>query len=274
MNPVIPITAKKFTRSALFSLGLLAGYRIVKGRYPSPREVACANAVLVAALSYELTASFYGQWSFGYPGLVTKMPTVGRFAALTFDDGPSEEFTPRLLDILDHCGVRATFFMLGERAERLPHLVQETISRGHTVAPHGFHHVALPTKSMKFIRHQIRNTLAALGPSAVPYFRPPHGFKSYGLLRACSLEHVSLTTWSINPKDYFNPAPQELTQRVLNSLHEGAIILLHEWSESTLLALPDLVKQCRNDYGFDLACLPASIGQAPDPTESCLNVRK
>src|SRR5206468_4992188 len=78
-------------------------------------------------------------------GAITHVATGEAIAALTFDDGPHPEFTPRLLDILDKHRARATFFMLGENARRHPDLVQRVAQVGHVIGNHSWDHSVFPS---------------------------------------------------------------------------------------------------------------------------------
>ena len=106
-----------------------------------------AGAVAAAAGA----AIFLGQ----YPTMQVYGPTIhreraaGRRVALTYDDGPNPEQTPRLLDLLDRWGAKATFFLIGEWAEREPELIRETVARGHAIGNHTYTHPTMPAHGAK-----------------------------------------------------------------------------------------------------------------------------
>ena len=256
MNPVLPIAAGRTARAASVAVACLAGYRLLTNKNPAPTIVLCVNAAITAALCLDLVAAFYGPCNIGYPGLYTRMENAEGKAALTFDDGPDPRTTLRLLDILDRYDAKATFFFLGEKCALHPELVKQTLGRGHSVAMHGYTHIPLAFKSRSFVRSQIIRNAAQLNGEVLPYFRPPYGFKSAVVRDVCKAQGVLLTTWSINPKDYLEPEPDEISRRIISKLHGGAIILLHEWVEATHIALPGILEQMRS-CGYEPSTLPA-----------------
>ena len=104
-----------------------------------------------------------------------------KVVALTFDDGPNPDATPRILDTLGEKGVRATFFVLGSHAERWPELVRRMSSEGHQLGNHGYFHRKLQFKSPFYVSRDIRLGIRAIKRAGAPaprYFRAPHGFRS------------------------------------------------------------------------------------------------
>ena len=97
---------------------------------------------------------------------------------LTFDDGPHPEYTPRLLDLLSRLGVRATFFLVGQEAERFPSIVRQIAEEGHVVGNHTYEHrEATLISSESFLAEVLRASdyLGELSGQKVDLFRPPHG---------------------------------------------------------------------------------------------------
>src|SRR4051794_30497856 len=97
---------------------------------------ACAGAWALPAYAPNLP------WLAARLGIAMRTAHPGAIA-LTFDDGPHPEGTPAVLDALDRAGARATFFLVGERVERAPHVAREIVARGHAVAIHGYRHRSL-----------------------------------------------------------------------------------------------------------------------------------
>jgi len=108
-------------------------------------------------------------------GSITSVRTSQPVVALTFDDGPDPLYTPRLLDILDRHGAKATFFMIGSRAAEHPRIVERVSEAGHDVANHTWDHPSMPTVSGPERRRQIRSCAEALSPFETRFFRPPKG---------------------------------------------------------------------------------------------------
>jgi peptidoglycan/xylan/chitin deacetylase (PgdA/CDA1 family) len=180
--------------------------------------------------------------------------SAGRRIALTFDDGPDPDWTPRVLDVLAARDVRATFFLVGDRATRASGTVLEIAARGHEVGSHGWSHRSLwlcgPRRTAAEI-DRAQSALADLAGAAPRLFRPPWGMVNaamFPLLRTRGLRPVF---WSIQPEG-LRPAPAETqVAHVVGRAHPGAIVDLHD-AEGTpgapsrvLAALPAMIDGLR-----------------------------
>jgi peptidoglycan/xylan/chitin deacetylase (PgdA/CDA1 family) len=166
----------------------------------------------------------------------------GPYIAMTFDDGPSPETTPRLLDILKQRNIKATFFMIGQNAERNPTIVQRILAEGHEIGNHSWTHPQLSKLSDDRVTEEINKTQAAI-KSASGYtpvlLRPPYGAitarqkdwieKQFGL---------SVIMWSVDPFDWKRPGASVIEQRILAGARPGAIILSHDIHKQTVDAMP------------------------------------
>jgi len=156
---------------------------------------------------------------------------AGRRIALTFDDGPDPVFTPRVLDILAARGVRASFFLVGERAARAPATVRAIAAAGHEIGSHGWSHRSLwlcgPARTDAEIA-RARAILGELGGRAPALFRPPWGMVNAAMFRALRRHQQRCVFWSIQPEG-LRPAPADVqVARVLRRAHPGAIVDLHD----------------------------------------------
>lgn len=183
-------------------------------------------------------------------------PTVSADAvALTFDDGPDPDTTPLFLDRLDELDVRATFFVLGELAERRPDLVRETVRRGHEVGLHGHRHLHHLGHGHHKVAADLRRGLAAVrAAGAEPrFFRPPYGQISLGTLLAARRLGLETVLWSAWGREWRDREPASVARRVGDRLEPGTIVLLHDsdqvapagTSQVALDALPEVVDRCR-----------------------------
>ena len=195
------------------------------------------------------------------PLCVHRAPRAGgRRVALTFDDGPDAEWTPRVVDLLAAERVRATFFLVGERALRAPEAVRAIVGGGHEVASHGWSHRSLwlcgPRRTAEEI-DRAQEALVMLSGAAPRFFRPPWGMVNaamFPLLRARRLRPVF---WSIQPEG-LRPAPAGAQAAyVVMRAHPGAIVDLHD-AEGTpgaparlLAALPEMIDGLRA-AGYEL----------------------
>lgn len=256
-NPVYRIIAVRTAQASLVALLVhwvfhwpLTG-RHALGLFLTP--ILCVYFVFV----------FVARWSWGLP-ILNRVSTEERLNALTFDDGPSPEVTPLVLDILRQWNVSATFFVLGEAVEYSPELLRRIVAEGHSVGIHGYQHKPFVLLSHKKIEAEIERTREAIRracPECGPIFllRPPHGFKSWGLLWAARRSGCHLAAWTVDSRDYSLASPQEIARRLLTRLHPGAIVLLHDgWANlATAEALPILLAQMESD-GWQTVALPLS----------------
>lgn len=178
--------------------------------------------------------------------------------ALTFDDGPNPATTPRVLDILHEKQVRATFFVVGKRAEQHPELVRRALAEGHLVENHTWSHPSLfcfltPGRLRSEIG-KCTEILQRIGGRRPRYFRSPVGLRHALLrpyLRRAGLEYIS---WQVRSRDTLNVKSGTLTGRILNKVMPGDIVLLHDHRaggvDVLLGVLPKVIDELRA-RGFD-----------------------
>lgn len=152
--------------------------------------------------------------------------------ALTFDDGPDPQVTPRVLDLLDSHGVRATFFCIGERAAAHPALCRDIVRRGHAVENHSArhrHNFALlgPRGYARELRAG-QDILAAITGSTPAFFRAPAGFRNPFLWLALARHKLCLASWTRRGFDTRTRNSATVLRRLLRGLRAGDILLLHD----------------------------------------------
>jgi peptidoglycan/xylan/chitin deacetylase (PgdA/CDA1 family) len=152
--------------------------------------------------------------------------------ALTFDDGPDPEATPRVLDALDAAGLRASFFLVGERAARHPALAREIVRRGHAVENHSHRHsTAFPWYGPARARREIAAAQAAIADAAgvAPvFFRAPFGIRNPLLDPALARLGLRLVSWTRRGFDTVARDSQSVVERLVGGLAAGDILLLHD----------------------------------------------
>lgn len=161
-------------------------------------------------------------------GSIGSVHTDDSLVALTFDDGPHPDYTPRLLDLLDRYDARATFFMVGKAAEQYPQLVRQVAQAGHTIGNHSWDHASFPLLSGHERRSQIRRCARALAPYGERFFRPPYGHQNEASrLDALLLGH-EVVTWSALAQDWLDHDVDYMAASVKQRLRPGAIVLMHD----------------------------------------------
>lgn len=160
-----------------------------------------------------------------FPEALWRLNRRRKVVYLTFDDGPIPEVTPWVLDTLNHYGIKATFFCVGENVLRNPDLFQELRRRGHSVGNHTMSHVQ---SSVVTTRTYLRNVKEAEELIGSTLFRPPHGFMRWGTARLLK-NHYNIVMYDLVTRDY----NRKLTgERVFNNVkryaRNGSIIVFHD----------------------------------------------
>ena len=192
------------------------------------------------------------------------LPTRDRVLALTFDDGPNPEATPRILDALQQVDVRATFFLLGKHAERWPTLVRRIVEDGHQVGNHGNNHRRLHLRGPKYTRYDLQlgtdRIVDACGV-APQFFRAPHGFRNPWVASVARSLEQRVVGWSLGVWDSDRPGAAVIAKRAIEGVRPGSILLLHDGDGydpagdrlQTADAVPAIVSALRErGYRFDL----------------------
>jgi len=160
----------------------------------------------------------------------------GRQVAITFDDGPSPLYTPKILAVLKRYQARATFFVVGSHAEKYPRIVRELVRGGNEVGNHSFSHPHLTKTDQDTRELELERTaldLDLLGrPGGHPLFRPPYSQYDHRLLSYLDHTHRRLVLWSIDSGDWRGLPAGAIVQNVLPKVHSGAIIIFHDADET------------------------------------------
>jgi peptidoglycan/xylan/chitin deacetylase (PgdA/CDA1 family) len=155
----------------------------------------------------------------------------GRLLAITFDDGPDPRWTPQLLDVLARHQVRATFFLIGERARAYPRIAERIARAGHAVGNHTMHHpqpfAALPPSRIRQEIRQGQDAIAQATGTAPRLFRAPAGNWSAVILRLAADAGLRAVDWSVDPKDWRSPPPGRIVRTLLRS-RCGDVMLCHD----------------------------------------------
>ena len=232
-------------------------------------EVVAILGVLTASWScFTPNAPLFG-W------VITGKGTRDRVMALTFDDGPSAEWTPGVLDALKTAGVTATFFILGRNARAHPEIVRRIRDDGHEIASHGHDHALLTFASAKQIRSDLARTedalAEALGDSHRPtLFRAPHGFRNPYVRTVMRERSYAVAGWTKGVWDSANPGVEKIVDRCRKGFRPGAILLLHDADgsgaggsrEQTVQAVGRIVQQAEQ-AGFRFVSLSELAALAP-----------
>lgn len=194
----------------------------------------------------------------------------GKYVALTFDDGPSEEVTPHILQTLEDYNAKATFFMLSQNAKNYPDIAKQVADAGHEVANHSVTHANLNTLGNSRIEEEVTVSLKQIeeATDVTPTsFRPPYGEFNQTVIDHAENSDQAIIMWSVDTLDWkFREAKSilEHTKQVTN----GSIVLMHDIHQTTADALPQIMEYLSNE-GFEFVTvaelLPLIEGEGVGP---------
>lgn len=151
---------------------------------------------------------------------------------LTFDDGPDIRSTVKILELLDNAGIKATFFLSGKNIEKHPEIVDTMVANGHAIGEHGYNHLhpwkCIPTRYISELIKSSRLMNKYIPHDKRVLYRPPFGKFNLITLLYIWVTNKKVVFWSIDPKDYQQQSGETVANIVLESLHPGSVILMHD----------------------------------------------
>ncbi|MCE5168838.1 polysaccharide deacetylase family protein [Paenibacillus profundus] len=196
-------------------------------------------------------------------------PSDRKCISLTFDDVPDNHFTPQVLDVLNQYGVKATFFVVGNRAEKYPEIVQRMVNEGHVIGNHSYDHANLPKLSDESFRHQVTRTediVRGITGQQMRYIRPPYGNISEEQIKWLASQDMLIVNWNVDSLDWKGLTPEQIEANVMSHLTSGAIVLQHAAGgeggdlSGTVKALPLIIEQL-NQQGIKMVTLPELLSK-------------
>ncbi len=203
----------------------------------------------------------------------TRVPVAGKFIAITYDDGPHPQNTPRLLDILRARNIKATFYVIGRSVDLYPQIVRRTAAEGHEIGNHSYTHRLMSKLGDTEVRSEMSRTADSVMRASgvrMKTMRPPYG----GLLqRQRELVHQEFgyptILWSVDPLDWKRPGASVITSRILENTAAGGIVLAHDLHAQTVDAMPaTLDGLLRRGFQFVTVSQLIAMKQEPAATAS------
>ena len=196
---------------------------------------------------------------------ISSVKTNEKWIALSFDDGPAE-LTNTVLDILKANQAEAAFFLIGKKIPGNDALLKRMVQEGHIIGNHSFSHHPLfdlfgsgkMLNDMTAMNQLVKN-ITGLTPR---FFRPPYGVTNPNLKKAVMSGGFISIGWSIRSYDTVIKNPHRLLSKILSGLKPGAILLLHDTSETTVAILPELLKAIQQK-GFQIIRLDKMVNLNP-----------
>jgi peptidoglycan/xylan/chitin deacetylase (PgdA/CDA1 family) len=194
------------------------------------------------------------------------LPRGTKQIALTYDDGPNDPHTLRLLEVFAKHGVHATFFLIGRYVQQRPDIVREIVKAGHVVGNHTFTHPLLIFKSTTEVRKELSDCRSALHDAVGEHsdlFRPPFGGRRpavLGIVRELGFQPVM---WNVTGYDWNAPPSAVIERKVVKQIRGGDVILLHDGGHKqlgadrsqTVLATENLIKRYKQE-GYEFVTIP------------------
>lgn len=217
-----------------------------------------ASLAAAVAAGYQSMAPT-GQW---YGRTFTGLPRGTKQLALTYDDGPNDPHTLRLLEVLAKHDVHATFFLIGRFLRQRPEIAREIVKAGHVVGNHTFTHPLLTMESTAEIRRELsecRSALLEVVGEHSNLFRPPFGGRRPATLRIARELGLEPVMWNITGYDWNAPPAAVIEKKVARKIRGGDVILLHDGGHKhmgadrsqTVLATDHLIAKNKSEgYGF------------------------
>jgi len=227
-------------------------------------------AVSAAALSagYQSMAPT-GQW---YGRTFTSLARGTKQLALTYDDGPNDPQTLRLLEVLAKQNVRATFFLIGRYVQQRPEIVLEIVKARHVIGNHTFTHPLLTFKTAAEVRKELSDCRSAIQDAVGEHsnlFRPPFGGRRPAVLRIARELGLEPIMWNVTGYDWSAPPAVVIEKKVSSQIRGGDVILLHDGGHKqmgadrsqTVLATDHLITRYKSE-GYDFVTIQQMLDGA------------
>lgn len=203
-------------------------------------------------------------WASKYPTEVILHGPLRKEVALTFDDGPDDQWTPKVLDVLARFHVKATFFVVGRRCERTPDVLRRIAQEGHMIGNHSWNHPNLAKLNAVEVHSQIQRTdevIRKLTGTTPVLLRPPYGELSDTVVEEAIKAKKKIILWNVDSLDWMQLNAKQVAANILAHTHPGSIILQHsaggvgESLQGTVDALP-VVIQTLQSRSYKLLTVP------------------
>lgn len=194
---------------------------------------------------------------------IREWATGHKWVALTFDDGPNPEFTPRFIDLLNSKKVRATFFLLGPNVKTRPDIVKAEVQSGFEVANHTWNHVILNKLSPEKVQEEMQRTNAEIvGATGVTptLLRPPYGSANKKVQDVCDAVGLKIIDWSIDTNDWKTGTTADtITSEIMKNIRDGSIVLMHDRYDKSYEATARVIDEIRA-RGYEFVTVSELLG--------------
>ncbi|MEO6907013.1 MAG: polysaccharide deacetylase family protein [Abditibacteriaceae bacterium] len=196
-------------------------------------------------------------WAEGKVVTEVKLKPGVKAVAITFDDGPWPKYSLEVLKVLKKYNVKATFFEVGKELSRRPDVAREIVAAGHVIGNHSWDHPDKPKDPVEQVTRTDKQIAKDL-KITTHLFRPPYGILTNGMAAQAKKEKKAVILWSTSGVDWQRPTPIRIADAVLERVHPGGIILLHDGGgnrNTTVEALPLIIPRLQQK-GYKFVTVP------------------
>jgi peptidoglycan-N-acetylglucosamine deacetylase len=227
--------------------------------------IGAGAAAIAGTTAYQAMAP----WAQGFGRTFVSGERGSKQIALTYDDGPNDPYTLRLLEVLAKHDVRSTFFLIGRYVQQRPHIVRELMQAGHVVGNHTFTHPHLIMTGPGETRNELEKCQSALqeviGESA-RLFRPPFGGRRPATLRIARSLGMEPVMWNVTSWDWKRPPAEKIVKTCVRQMRGGDVILMHDGSHiamgadrsQTVAATERLIERYKGE-GYEFRTVPELV---------------
>jgi peptidoglycan/xylan/chitin deacetylase (PgdA/CDA1 family) len=179
-----------------------------------------------------------------------------KVVALSFDDGPDEKWTPKILDILKEQNVKATFFLVGTQVKKHPDMVKRILAEGHDISNHSWDHKDLTKLTPQAMSDEIKNTSEAIFEAAGVYpnlCRAPYGATNSSVKEVAKTQGCVMVGWQVDTRDWAGDSVDTMMKAVRSQVRPGAVVLEHSFGgknsdlSNTVALLPQMISYLKSE---------------------------
>ena len=232
----------------------------------------------VAALAGTAAYQAMAPWAQGFGRTFVSGAPGSKQIAFTYDDGPNDPHTLRLMDVLARHNVRAMFFLIGQYVRQRPDIVCDLVKAGHVVGNHTFTHPHLLVSSAVETRNQLAECQSAVQEvtgESPRLFRPPFGGRRPATLRIVRSLDMVPVMWNVTSWDWKTPGVEQIVQTCVRQIRGGDLILMHDGSHiamgadrsQTVIATERLIERYKPE-GFEFVTVPEMMERVAVSSQS------
>ncbi|QCX01482.1 polysaccharide deacetylase family protein [Aggregatimonas sangjinii] len=201
--------------------------------------------VLFAWFWITLLGSFLIRWNYHFVSLHSNKTIPEPYVSITFDDGPNDRFTPRILDLLQKHNAKATFFCIGQQIAKHPEILKRIIAEGHAIGNHTYtHSKAFGFFGLARVKSELQKTNALIKDLTglqMNLYRPAFAVTNPKIEKAVKALNLFSIGWNVRSLDTTPRSEKRVLKRITSKISKGDIVLLHDTSDKTIAVLEQLL---------------------------------